>query len=144
MNMTCLGFGLPTLWPGTSRLRRSGRPLSLRSPRGSGGHAPCLAVGMAMIVCVICTGPQQLQGAVRCFYLGSDTVGYDSGDDMWEKDGWDIQLVVGKATHSTDGVQSTLINWAEPKLLSQHIPHTHSRSPEGTFDCWWLRHFVAE
>ncbi|RNC35946.1 trans-sialidase [Trypanosoma cruzi] len=58
--------------------------------------------------------------------VGSDTTRYD-GDDggMWVKDGWDIQLVEGVATQSTDGVRSTLISWAEPKFLSQNIPkHT--------------------
>ncbi|KAF8280935.1 trans-sialidase, putative, partial [Trypanosoma cruzi] len=58
--------------------------------------------------------------------VGSDTVGYDSGDEMWEKDGWDIQLVEGVATQSKDGVQSTLINWAEPNSLSQRIS-THTQ-----------------
>ncbi|RNC42534.1 trans-sialidase [Trypanosoma cruzi] len=58
--------------------------------------------------------------------VGSDTVGYDSGDEMWEKDGWDIQLVEGVATQSKDGVQSTLINWAEPNSLSQQIS-THTQ-----------------
>ncbi|EAN84740.1 trans-sialidase, putative, partial [Trypanosoma cruzi] len=55
--------------------------------------------------------------------VGGDTVGYDSGDGMWKKNGWDIQLVEGVATQSTDGVQSTLINWAEPKSLLQQIPN---------------------
>ncbi|EAN81678.1 trans-sialidase, putative, partial [Trypanosoma cruzi] len=55
----------------------------------------------------------------------SDTVGYDSYDVIWEKGDWDIQLVEGMVTQSTDGVQSTLINWAEPRSLSQQIPkHT--------------------
>ncbi|RNC35083.1 trans-sialidase [Trypanosoma cruzi] len=72
-------------------------------------------------------GPTAVARGSKVFLLvGSDTVGYDSGDEMWEKDGWDIQLVVGKATHSTDGVQNTLINWAEPKLLSQQIS-THTQ-----------------
>ncbi|ESS55394.1 trans-sialidase [Trypanosoma cruzi Dm28c] len=57
--------------------------------------------------------------------VGSDTVGYDSSDDMWVQDGWDIQLAEGVAMQSKDGVQSTLISWAEPKSLLQQIPkHT--------------------
>ncbi|PBJ73024.1 trans-sialidase [Trypanosoma cruzi cruzi] len=57
--------------------------------------------------------------------VGSDTVGYDSDDDMWVKDGWDIQLVEGVATQSTDGKPSKTINWGEPKSLLKHIPkHT--------------------
>ncbi|KAF5216383.1 hypothetical protein ECC02_010859 [Trypanosoma cruzi] len=61
--------------------------------------------------------------------VGSDTTRYDNGDDgMWKKDGWDIQLVEGVVTHSTDGVQSTMINWAEPKSLLQQIPnHTQDQ-----------------
>ncbi|PBJ68342.1 trans-sialidase [Trypanosoma cruzi cruzi] len=57
--------------------------------------------------------------------VGSDTVGYDSDDDMWVKDGWDIQLVEGVATQSTDGKPSKTINWGEPKsLLKQISKHT--------------------
>ncbi|RNC31974.1 surface protein-2, partial [Trypanosoma cruzi] len=61
--------------------------------------------------------------------VGSDTTRYDNGDDgMWKKDGWDIQLVEGVVTHSTDGVQSTMISWGEPKSLLQQIPkHTQDQ-----------------
>ncbi|PBJ80475.1 trans-sialidase [Trypanosoma cruzi cruzi] len=54
--------------------------------------------------------------------VGSDTTRYDNVNNTWIKDGWDIQLVEGVATQSTDGVQSTLINWAEPKSILQQIP----------------------
>nr|ABQ53588.1 surface protein-2 [Trypanosoma cruzi] len=55
----------------------------------------------------------------------SDTTRYDNVNNTWVKDGWDIQLVEGVATQSTDGVQSTLFNWAEPKSILQQIPkHT--------------------
>ncbi|EKF28322.1 trans-sialidase, putative, partial [Trypanosoma cruzi marinkellei] len=57
---------------------------------------------------------------------GSDTLRYDTGSQQWVKAGWDIQLVEGVATQSTDGEQSTLINWAEPKSLSQQIS-THTQ-----------------
>ncbi|RNC39192.1 trans-sialidase [Trypanosoma cruzi] len=36
--------------------------------------------------------------------VGSDTVGYDTGVVIWEKDGWNIQLVEGMVTQSKDGV----------------------------------------
>ncbi|EKF98701.1 trans-sialidase, putative, partial [Trypanosoma cruzi] len=45
----------------------------------------------------------------------SDNTRYDNVNVTWVQDGWDIQLVVGVATQSKDGVQSTLINWAEPR-----------------------------
>ncbi|RNF02790.1 surface protein-2, partial [Trypanosoma cruzi] len=55
----------------------------------------------------------------------SDTTRYDNVNNTWVKDGWDIQLVEGVATQSTDGVQSTLFNWAEPKSILQQVPkHT--------------------
>ncbi|ESS55343.1 trans-sialidase [Trypanosoma cruzi Dm28c] len=58
----------------------------------------------------------------------SDTTRYDNVNNTWVKDGWDIQLVEGVATQSTDGVQSTLINWAEPKSILQQIPkHTQDQ-----------------
>ncbi|RNF09371.1 surface protein-2 [Trypanosoma cruzi] len=58
----------------------------------------------------------------------SDNTRYDNVNDMWVKDGWDIQLVEGVATQSKDGVQSTLINWAEPKSILQQIPkHTQDQ-----------------
>ncbi|PBJ76161.1 trans-sialidase [Trypanosoma cruzi cruzi] len=58
----------------------------------------------------------------------SDNTRYDNVNDAWVKDGWDIQLVVGVATQSKDGVQSTLINWAEPKSILQQIPkHTQDQ-----------------
>ncbi|EAN85322.1 putative trans-sialidase, Group II [Trypanosoma cruzi] len=60
--------------------------------------------------------------------VGSDTVGYDSDDDMWVKDGWDIQLVEGVATQSTDGKPSKTINWGEPKSLLKQVPkHTQDQ-----------------
>ncbi|KAF8284180.1 putative trans-sialidase, Group II, partial [Trypanosoma cruzi] len=52
----------------------------------------------------------------------SDNTRYDNVNNTWVQDGWDIQLVVGVATQSKDGVQSTLINWAEPKSILQQIP----------------------
>ncbi|EAN82044.1 putative trans-sialidase, Group II [Trypanosoma cruzi] len=58
--------------------------------------------------------------------VGSDTTRYESVDEMLVKDVWDIQLVEGVATQSKDGVQSTMISWAEPKSLLQHIPN-HTR-----------------
>ncbi|KAF8300883.1 putative trans-sialidase, Group II [Trypanosoma cruzi] len=62
--------------------------------------------------------------------VGSDTLGYYH-DVMWVQDGWDIQLVEGVATQSTDGVQSTLISWAKPKSLPQQIPkHTQDHLRE--------------
>ncbi|EKG03019.1 trans-sialidase, putative, partial [Trypanosoma cruzi] len=61
----------------------------------------------------------------------SDTTRYDNVNDTWVQDGWDIQLVEGVATQSKDGVQSTLINWAEPKSILQQIPkHTQDQLRE--------------
>ncbi|PWU86515.1 putative trans-sialidase, Group II [Trypanosoma cruzi] len=58
----------------------------------------------------------------------SDTTRYDNVNNTWVKDDSDIQLVEGVATQSTDGVQSTLINWAEPKSILQQIPkHTQDQ-----------------
>ncbi|RNC56020.1 surface protein-2, partial [Trypanosoma cruzi] len=60
--------------------------------------------------------------------VGSDTTRYDSDDNMWVKDGWDIQLVEGVATQSKDGVQSKLVSWGEPKsLLKQILNHTQDQ-----------------
>ncbi|PBJ76091.1 trans-sialidase [Trypanosoma cruzi cruzi] len=61
----------------------------------------------------------------------SDNTRYDNVNNTWVQDGWDIQLVVGVVTQSTDGVQSTLINWAEPKSILQQIPkHTQDQLRE--------------
>ncbi|PWV14140.1 putative trans-sialidase, Group II [Trypanosoma cruzi] len=74
-------------------------------------------------VCFLCR-PTAVAKDNKVFLLvGIDTTRYESDDDMWVKNGWDIKLVEGVATHSKDGVQSTLISWAEPKSLSQHIPN---------------------
>ncbi|ESS54958.1 trans-sialidase [Trypanosoma cruzi Dm28c] len=58
----------------------------------------------------------------------NDNTRYDNVNNTWEKDGWDIQLVDGVATQSTNGVQSKLISWAEPKSILQQIPkHTQDQ-----------------
>ncbi|RNC56639.1 surface protein-2 [Trypanosoma cruzi] len=68
-------------------------------------------------------GPTAVAKDNKVFLLvGSSTTRYDNVKDTWVKDGWDIQLVEGVATQSTDGVQSTLINWAEPNSILQQIP----------------------
>ncbi|EAN93642.1 surface protein-2 [Trypanosoma cruzi] len=62
--------------------------------------------------------------------VGSYTTRYYSDDygGRWVKDGWDIKLVEGVATQSTDGKPSKTINWGEPKSLLKHIPnHTQGQ-----------------
>ncbi|EAN91717.1 putative trans-sialidase, Group II [Trypanosoma cruzi] len=77
-------------------------------------------------VCFLCR-PTAVAKDNKVFLLvGSDTVGYYSDDDVWVQDGWDIKLVEGVATQSTDGRQNTLVSWAQPKSLLKHIPN-HTR-----------------
>ncbi|RNF08594.1 putative trans-sialidase [Trypanosoma cruzi] len=69
-----------------------------------------------------------IAGDSKVFLLvGSDTTRYYY-NGMWVQDGWDIQLVEGVVTQSTDGVQSTMISWEESKSLLQQIPkHTQDQ-----------------
>ncbi|RNC36695.1 putative trans-sialidase [Trypanosoma cruzi] len=76
---------------------------------------------MKRIFLVLRATPQRLQRTIKCFYLWRVTIcGKNYG--RYNTDGWDIQLAEGDATHSNDGMQSKLIDWAEPKSLSRQIP----------------------
>ncbi|EKF28617.1 trans-sialidase, putative, partial [Trypanosoma cruzi marinkellei] len=53
--------------------------------------------------------------------VGSHNRIRDPTAKLWIDDGWDIHLVVGKATQSADDKQSELVEWGAPKSLLASI-----------------------
>ncbi|EKF28666.1 trans-sialidase, putative, partial [Trypanosoma cruzi marinkellei] len=53
--------------------------------------------------------------------VGSHNLIRDPTAERWVDDGWDIHLVVGKATQSADDKQSELVEWGAPKSLLASI-----------------------
>ncbi|PWV05921.1 putative trans-sialidase, Group II [Trypanosoma cruzi] len=79
--------------------------------------------GVALLPTAVSTGSDVFL-LVGSYYLIRDATGR-----RWNDDGWDIHLLVGKATQSTDAKQGELIEWGAPtSLLASITESTRQRN----------------